>query len=117
MIDLILKPHGTYQYQWERDERGWDEIQTALGDFANFNPGDDESSLSFWGDSREITITILMKTDTRGAVSIPRELTEAALNIRVREGEESWLAYKTMSITTCRSRWDETFAKIVLTYR
>lgn len=67
MIDLILKPHGTYQYRWERDESGWNEVQTALGEYADYSPGDDEPSLSFWGDAREVTITLYARRMERPA--------------------------------------------------
>lgn len=64
MIDLILKPHGSYQYRWERDESGWNEVQTALGPYATYSPGDDEASLYFWGDTKiGVTITIFAKMD------------------------------------------------------
>ena len=119
MVDLILKPHGSYQYRWERDESGWNEVQTALGPYATYSPGDDEASLSFWGDTQSgVTITIFAKTDVYGEIAIPRELIEAAIDIRIREkGENRWLKYTGMSITPGKDRWDETFAKIVLTYR
>lgn len=119
MIDLVLKPHGAYQYRWDRDESGWNEVQTVLGPFANYSPGDDEPSLSFWGDTQSgVTITIFAKTDVYGAIAIPRELIDAVIDIRIREkGEERWLQYATMSITPGKDRWEETFAKIVLTYR
>lgn len=118
MIDLILKPHGTYQYRWERDESGWNEVQTALGPYADYSPGDDEYSLSFWGDSREVTITLFSRASETGEIAIPRAMVEAAMDIRVREkGEENWLTYATMAISPGRDRWGEAFTKIVLTYR
>ncbi len=119
MIDLILKPYGTYEYRWDRDESGWNEVQTALGPYATYAPGDDESPLSFWGDTQSgVTITIFAKTDVRNEISIPRDLIEAAMDIRVREkGDEKWLQYATMSIIPGKDRWEESFAKIVLTYQ
>lgn len=118
MIDLVLKPHGTYQYRWERDESGWEEVRAALGDYATYSPGEDEASLSFWGDSREVTITIYAKTDYLGHIAIPRAMIEAAMTIRVWEkGADNWLAYDGMSIIPGKDRYEETFAKIVLTYK
>lgn len=116
MIDLILKPHGTYEYHWERTESGWNEIQTVLGPYANHFVSEDKASLSYWGDEREITITIYAKTDARNNVSIPRAMIEAALDIRARIGEAAWLQYTGMTITPGRDHYDETFAKFVLTY-
>lgn len=112
MIDLILKAEGA---RWERPVSGWKEIQTALWEFADFDPGGDDYSLTFYGDRREIAITLLMQSD-HGEVSIPRQLTETAANIRVQEIGGEWLAYQSMSIFLMRSDWQENYVKIVLRY-
>ena len=117
MIDLILKPHGAYEYRWERVESGWDEIQSVLGQYANYIPSNDEPALThggFGGAIDDIKITILSKSD--GPIFIPRALTEAAMNIRVREGDGEWMTYQSMEITQAHDEWCEKFSTIVLVY-
>lgn len=52
MIDLILKPHGTYEYHWERTESGWNEIllNSEIADKTGIDPAGVRNNLKLLKD-------------------------------------------------------------------